>query len=376
MNLEYLQSTHTFHIERIMDFLSNNLPLCAIHQSRTILFFCYLFAILLEFLLYPPYSIGNTPFDSSTLFLPLIVVVVLHLVLTVCYVFGALFERASCATSLGLLFLLHAPFPIVLAIGGIILLIQSPNSYGFALSVIATIAFSLDFICGCLSRPSQRIILSFELVAGVPSGILAALFFDGQIAKAWIPFLPPFIYFGLYFVVLLTLSPCCNTIRPHMLTFLADPEIQAEFAASVDPQLKPFKSRADWADEPDRFGTDQAQRREPRNRWSQPNEGQSATRFPSRADFQLYNVETAPDNPLYLASPLPILALAIVLSVGLIEIISPLADFYFWGAGALGIFVIAVLLNSRATACSFLAFTNLDDKCLDVLWDHPSLSIL
>jgi hypothetical protein len=38
--------------------------------------------------------------------------------------------------------------------------------------------------------------------------------------------------------------------------------------------------------------------------------------------------------------------------------------------------VLALILNSRATACSFLAFTNLDDKSLNVMWDHPSLSVL
>ena len=376
MNLEYLQSRdHTFHVERIMDFLSRNLPLCAIHQSRTIIFFCYLFAGLIEFLLYPPYSIGNTPFDKTTIMLPVIVVVVLHLLLTICYIFGALFERASCLTSFGLLFLFHAPIPLVLIIGGIIVVNKSDVDLYFALSVIVTVAVFLDFLCGVISRPSQRIILSFELLAVVPTGILAALYFAGKINKVWIPFLPPYIYFALYFLVLVTLAPCCGKCKNATLAVLADPEIAVEFTAAVDPQLKEFKGKADWADATDQLGSDH-EGKSAKIRWGSMKNDENVTRFPSRADFQLYNVDATPENPLYLASPLPFLALAVLLSVCLVHCMSPLANFYFWFAGAVVFVVVAVLLNSRATACSFLAFTNIEEKCVDILWDHPSLSIL
>ncbi|OHT01946.1 hypothetical protein TRFO_31141 [Tritrichomonas foetus] len=422
MNLEYLQETHTFHVERIMDFLAHNLPLCAIHQTRTIIFFCYLFALLIEFLLYPPYSVGNTPFTLTTLFLPLIIVVALHIILTVCYIFGALFERASWKTGLGLMFFFHASIPIVVAIGAIILgTSNNVKNYYFSYSIVVTVSVFLDFLCGVISRPSQVIILSFEIMAVVPASILASLYFNGNVRQVWAPFLPPFIYFGLYFSMLLLLAPCCGIFRNCALKILSDPEIAVEFIAAVDPQLKPFKTRADWVDEPDALGSDHGGfggysgfstaynngaignagingagagmngglgggslgggggrgRHEARaSRWSRQQEGDVITRFPSRADFQLYNVDATPENPLYLASPLPMLALAVLLSVFLVHCLSPLANFYFLLAGAAVLLVLAVLLNSRATACSFLAFTNLDDKCVDILWDHPGLSLL
>ena len=320
-----------------MDFLSRNLPLCAIHQSRTIIFFGYLFAAVIEFLLYPPYSTRNSPFGTTTLFLPVIIVVVLHLLLTVCYFFGALFERASCMTSLGLLFLLHASIPFVLIIGGIIVLNQkSPNVY-FCFSVIMAVAVFLDFLCGVISRPSQRIILSFELIAVVPCAILAALYFADRIKKVWIPFLPPFIYFGLYFLVLLCLAPCCGKCRGVTLMVLSDPEITAEFAAAIEPQLKQYKTRTDWVDDQDQAGSDHGSRG---TRLRQrPDGDENNTRFPKKADFQLYNIDATPENPLYLASPLPMLTVAILLSVCLVHCISPLSNFYFWFTGAVALVV-------------------------------------
>lgn len=432
MNLEYLQDSHTFHVERIMDFLSHNLPLCAIHQTRTIIFFCYLFACLIEFLLYPPYSVGNTPFTLSTLLIPIIIVVCLHLILSVCYVFGALFERASCTTGLALIYFFHMMIPLVFLIGYIIIstLDYSTEKVCFSLSIIFTIAFFSDFLCGILSRRSQVVPLTFEIIGIVPSCILASLYFSNHIKRVYVPFLPLFIYFGLYFFALLCLSPCCGIFRRCTLTLLSDPEIGIEFDAAVDPQLKPFKTRTDWVDEPDAIGSDHgfgtlgsggnlgfntggnnssfslsipsqggigtpgatisssgtaggngtiggSGRRETRSRYqTRIQEGDQITRFPSRADFQLYNVETAPKHPLYLASPLPMLCTAILVSILMVHCIQPLINFYLWLAAAVVLLVLAVLLNSRAIACSFLAFTNLDDRNVDILWDHPSLSIL
>lgn len=375
MNLEYLQNTHTFHVERIMDYLSHNLPLCALHQTRTIVFFCYIFAFIIEFLLYPPYSIGNTPYDQSTLFLPLIIVVILHLLLIICYVFGALFERANCMTTFALLFLLHAALPFVITIGTIIIVNKTEPNYYFNLSITLAVAFFLDFICGVISRPSQRIVLLFEIIACVPSFILTALYFNNTISQVWISFIPSYIYLGFYFIFLLFLAPFCRPCHHCTLSFLSNPEIGAEFDAAIDPQLKPFKNRAYWEDEPDVLGSDHGNRRERASRWNR-NQDENMTRFPTRAEFQLYNVDATPENPIYLASPLPMLALTIVLSVALVHCLTPLSNFYFWFAAALAILVFAVLLNSRSTACSFLSFTNLDDKCVDILWDHPSLSIL
>lgn len=448
MNLEYLQESHTFHVERIMDFLSRNLPLCAVHQTRTIIFFCYLFACLIEFLLYPPYSVGNTPFTSSTLLIPIIIVVCLHIILAICYVFGALFERASCITGLGLMFFFHVMVPLVFLIGYIIISTTniSTDRYYFSFSIVFALAFFLDFICGAISRGRQVIPLTFELIAVIPAAILASLYFDGRINQVWAPFLPPFIYFFIYFTFLLFLSPCCGALRHCTLKILSDPEISVEFEAAIDPQLKPFKTRTDWVDEPDALGSDHGidsigtpgtigidmglnigsgntmslgaggnakmgkiggqgtagigsdpigpgiglstgptsvagggsgLRRENRSRWmTRAQDGESITRFPSRADFQLYNVDSGPQYPLYLASPLPMLCFAIFLSVILVQCIKPLSNFYLWLALAFILLIIVVMLNSRATACSLLAFTNLDDRNVDILWDHPSLSLL
>ncbi|KAH0794244.1 hypothetical protein GPJ56_001847 [Histomonas meleagridis] len=376
MNLDYLQTTHTFHVERIMDYLSHSLPMCALHQTRTIIFFCYLFAVLIEFLLYPPYSIGSTPFDTTTLLLPIIIVIVLHLLLTICYLFGALFERASCKTGFGLIFLLHAPVPLVLVIGVIIIINEDSPNYYFDISILASIGVFLDFICGIISRPSQKVILTFEIIAIFPSSLLFSLYSKNVIDKVWIPFIPPFAYIALYFISLLFLSPSCGAFGTCMRKFFSDPEISAEFQASADPQLKPFKTRPDWNDEADIIGSDRQNKRERNSRWSRAQDPEKTTRFPSRADFQLYNIDATPENPIYLASPLPMLAIAIVLAVCLVHCISPIGNFYFYLFATVVLLVLAVLLNTRATACSFLAFTNLDDKCVDILWDHPSLSIL
>lgn len=444
MNLEYLQDSHTFHVERIMDFLSRNLPLCAVHQTRTIIFFCYLFACLIEFLLYPPYSVGNTPFTISTLIIPIIIVVCLHIILAICYVFGALFERASCITGLGLMFFFHVMVPLVFLIGYIIISTTNvpTDRYYFSFSIVFALAFFLDFVCGFISRRKQVVALSFELIAVIPAAILASLYFDGIIDQVWLPFIPPFVYFGIYFTFLLFLLPCCGALRHCTLIFLRDPEISVEFEAAIDPQLKPFKTRTDWADEPDALGSDHGidsigtpgtigidmglnlspgntmalgpggknkigqiggqptgigsgpigpgmagpagvasggsvLRRENRSRWmTRAQEGETITRFPSRADFQLYNVDAGPHSPLYLASPLPMLCFAIFLSVILVQCMKPLSNFYLWLALTFILLIVVIMLNSRATACSFLAFTNLDDRNVDILWDHPSLSLL
>jgi hypothetical protein len=377
MNLEYLQSSHTFHVERIVDYLASSLPLCALHQTRTIIFFCYVFAIIIEFILYPPYSSGNTPFDTIAIYTPLILVIALHILLSIFYSFGALFERATWRTSFALLYLLHAPVPLVVFIGGIIIFnTQTSDQYLFSFLTTFAVAFTLDFLCGVVSRPSQHVALSFEIVGIVPSLILFALYTKGKITKITIPFIPLFIYYGLYFIFLIFLTPICKGCHGCALSLCSDPEITAEFSAAVDPQLKPFKNRADWADEPDAIGSDHGNRRDPHSRWSRAHDTDNITRFPARARFQLYNVDATPENPLYLASPLPMLATLILTILFFVEMISPIANFYFWFGGAVILLIVTILLNSRATACSCLAFTNLDVKCVDVLWDHPSLSIL
>ena len=377
MNLEYLQSSHTFHVERIVDYLASSLPLCALHQTRTIIFFCYVFAIIIEFLLYPPYSSGNTPFDSVAIYTPLIIVIALHILLSLFYSFGAIFERATWRTGLALLYLLHSAVPLVVFIGGLIIFnTQTSDKYLFSFITTFAVAFMLDFLCGVVSRPSQHVSLSMEIIGIVPSLILFALYTEGKIKSVTIPFIPLFVYFGLYFLLLIFLTPMFKTCHGCALSFFSDPEIAAEFAAAVDPQLKPFKNRADWADEPDAIGSDHGSRREPHSRWSRTQDAENVTRFPARARFQLYNVDATPENPLYLASPLSMLATLILTILCFIEMISPLTNFYFWLGGAVILLIVTILLNSRATACSCMSFTNLDVKCVDVLWDHPSLSIL
>ncbi|EAY00093.1 hypothetical protein TVAG_328550 [Trichomonas vaginalis G3] len=376
MNLEYLQSSHTFHVERIIDFLSNSLPLCALHQTRSIIFFCYVFAGLIEFLLYPPYANGNTPFDSVAIYTPIIIVIVLHLLLSILYSFGALFERATWKTGFALLYLLHTSIPLVVFIGGIVIFNLQEKNVEFCFLTTFAVAFFIDFLCGVISRPSQHVSLTFESIGIVPSLILFALYSKGKIQKYYIPFIPLFAYYALYLLLLLFLTPIFKGCHGCALTFFSDPEIAAEFAASVDPQLKPFKNRADWADEPDAIGSDHGSRREPRSRWSRAQDTENVTRFPARAHFQLYNVDATPDTPLYLASPLPMFATLLLTVLVFIEIRSPLSNFYFWLGGALIILLISIVVNSRATSCSCLAFTNLDTKCVDILWDHPSLSIL
>lgn len=351
--------------------------MCAIHQTRTIIFFCYIFAFFVDFLLYPPYSVGNTPFQLSTLLVPVILAIALHLLLTICYVFGALFERASWRTGIGLIFLLHAPIPLVLAIGGVVLLNEEKPNYWFAISVLMCVGVFLDFICGVVSRPSQKILLSFELIAACPCFLLTALYQKKILTKVWAPFVPPFAYIFIYFIALVFLTPCCGSFGNAMRRFFADPEIAAEFQAAMDPQLKPFKVKTDWNDETDIIGSDRnTNRREKVSKWKRNLLPEKITRFPSRAEFQLYNIEATPENPVYLASPLPMLALAVVLSICLVNCLHPLSNFYFWVFFGVILLAISILLNTRATACSFLAFTNLDNKSVDVLWDHPSLSIL
>lgn len=375
MNLEYLQNSHTFHVERIVDFLSNSLPLCALHQTRTIIFFCYVFAIIIEFLLYPPYSIGNTPFDSSAIMAPIIIVIILHVILSIFYTFGALFERATWKTALALLHLLHAPIPMVLLIAGLIINTNTQKDAIYGFSVSLTIAVFLDFLFGVSSRPSQVIELSFEILALFPSLLLFVLYQDQSFTQVWVPFIPLFGFFFFYFLFLLFLSPMCKPCNGCTVSMLSDPEIAAEFAASVDPLLKPFKNRADWADEPDALGSDHGSR-EPRSRWSRTHDSEYVTRFPARARFQLYNVDAAPENPLYLASPLPMFSFLVATTLFFIQTVSPLANFYFWLVGVILFVVFSLLMNSRSTACGCMACTNLDEKCIDVLWDHPSLSVL
>lgn len=376
MNLEYLQNSHSFHVERIIDFLASSLPLCALHQTRTIIFFCYAFAIVLEFLLYPPYSIKNTPFDSVSILTPVIIVLALHLILSIFYSFGALFERSTWKTTLALLYLLHAPIALVVFIGIIVLFNQDEPAYLFGMFLTLAVGIFVDFLCGVVSRPSQIVPLSFEIIGLVPSLVLATLYSKSIIKQVWVPFIPMLVYYTLYFLMLLFLTPLCKACNSCAVSLFANPEISAEFAAAVDPQLKPFKNRTDWADEPDALGSDHGSRREGRGRWSRAQDGEHITRFPARAHFQLYNIDATPESPLYLASPLPMLSAAVLTALIFIECWSPLANFYFWLVGASLFVVIAVILNSRATACSCLAFTNLDEKCVDVLWDHPSMSIL
>ena len=368
--------TQLFHVERIMDFLTQNLPLCLVHQTRTIIFFCYLFAILIEFLLYPPYSVGNTPFTFGTLFLPLIIVLFLHFILSIAYIAAAGFERASCRTVFGLMFFLHAPLALVMVIGVIVLVATNFSNLYFSLSIIVTVAVLLDFLCGFISRPRQIVILSFEILAAFPMGILTTLYFNKTIKDVWVPFLPPFIYFGIYFIVLLFLVPtcCCKGLNACTLKMLADIEIKAEYEASGEYQS--FKGKSTWAGDSDDGGSDHGSRKKSRSRWSKSQGNIASRKFPSEDSFQLYNTNGLNDNYLYLASPFPMLALVILLSVILIHLMSPLPSFYIWLLVSTILLIAAILLNSRVTACTCCAITNIDDKDIDVLWDHPALSLL
>jgi hypothetical protein len=365
----------SFHVERIMDLVSHSLPLCAVHQTRTLIFFCYVFVGILEFLLYPPYSTDSATFTLGTLFTPLLFVVVFHVILTVCYVFAALFERASCVTGFRLLYLLHGPLGFVFLVGSLIVLSRdSPDSFAFDFSVILTVGFFVDFCCGFVSGRTNIVSLSLELIGLFPGGILASLYFKGVISSAWLPFVPPFVYFGIYFGILLFLVPQCELRRECLVQFLADPEIRAEIEWAYTTGSG--KNRDEMGKE-----REKPSKRSHRTMSSEymdvtTQAEQQNTRFPANAEWQLYNLPTQPSSPIYLASPLPILMFAVFLGICLVHVMSPICDFYFWAGGAVLLVVIAILLNSRATACAFLAITNLDERCTNVMWDHPSLSVL
>lgn len=371
MILDTLQNTHVFHVERIIDYLNAKLPLCAIHQSRSILFFCYVFALIIEFLLYPPYSSGNSPFSLSTMFVPLLLVVFLHIILSLFYLSGALFERASWKTAFALLYFLHAPVPLVNFISAIVMFNQEDPNYLFGFSVSCTVSFFIDFLCGIVSRPKQVVPLSFEF-ALMLSFSLEALYAKKMITSHWISLIPMYLYYIFYFSSLLILTKFCSCCNSQLIKLFSNPEITAEFKAAVNNSS--YKNRVDWIVDDNEQRDEHVGKQNIRGYRTQ--ETERIVRFPSRAKFQLYNVDGTPEYPLYLSSPFPVFVTLIITVLFTLQTITPFANFLVWLCLLFVLLIVSILLNSRTTACSFISFTNLDEICVDTLWDHPSLNII
>lgn len=372
-NLDYLQISNTFHVERILDYMTPNLPVCYLHQSRSIIFFCYLFAFVIDLVLIPPYQSQTSPFSLNTLLFPFIAAMFIHLLLAIIYSFSAFFERATLKTIFALLFLLHFPFVLFLFFGLIALSNQEAPDFKFVLSLCSFIGSLIDFLVGFFSRPSQKVLLSFEILSIFPSSFLFFLETQDLLHHRIIPFIPIFVFSLVYFFSIFLLTFFCRPCRTCMTSFLSDPEIEAEFSAATDGQLKQFKDQPYWGGNTDGLEFKKAKQK------YYGNSIENRTKFPFQAEFQYYLLESRSDRKrdyIYLISPFPMLAFMSISIFLYLHLIYNFQNFIFIFAGFIFVLILSIFLNSRACACSFLSISNIDSQNAMILWDHPSLFAL
>ena len=112
IDIPYIQNHH-FHIERIMDYITPSTPLFSFHQMRVILLFFYFFSIIIIFFIIPQIQSGVLTIGVTVIFTPLIFTMMLHILISFCYLVFSLLAGASRTTLVGIVFYLHTSVALI-----------------------------------------------------------------------------------------------------------------------------------------------------------------------------------------------------------------------------------------------------------------------
>lgn len=381
IDIEYLEE-NTFHNERIFDFLSATNPLCSIHQTKTVLIFFYLFSFIILFLIYPQMTKFSAPLEEITILVPLIFTAGIHFLMSFLYILFALFGGASIKTCIGFIAQNHTTYPIIIGIGWISFIIAGSDLSLFFFVILALVSAIIEFIFLFISTPSHKFALLFQGIGLIPSLILGALCINHIISKRFyfICFVPYFLYYIVYISLLISLGPCCKGCNAKSYRFLSDPEISAEFNASE--YYESFWNSAYWRET-------QTRHKSASNDSSSTDDDKRYTdtiafidtkkrdqKFPKKEAFQLYKLDSIPETPIFVASFMTTTAFILAIGVATVYTIYPFDGFYYT-AGAAVLFLLAIsMFNSRAFGYNSCAITNISTDVVDILWDHPSFSVL
>ena len=384
IDIVYLEETE-FNNERIFDFLDSTTPLCSIHQTKTVLTFFYFISASVIYLMVPQLFKTSAALDSFTVFFPLIFTAICHVIMTFLYLIFAIFDGISIKTSLGFIFSYHAVYPFIIGIGFIALLIKGTNGNLFFASLFSCISIAIDLAIGFYSMRSHRFQLLFEAIGLLPCSILTILY-SKDIVPLFVVYIPFSIYFVVYITILFCLMKCCKSCNRPIYSFLADPEIVAEFTASNDyesfwnssywREKQQTRRRSDSSDSSSSSSVDDDYSRRIIDSSLLIDQKKREMKFPKKEKFQLYKLDTNPDQPFFISSLSVTVLFTAFTILCLIDAIKPFQSFYYIVGGSIALIFIVSLLNSRALGYNSLVVTNVSNDIVDILWDHPSFSYI
>ena len=378
IDIVYLEETE-FSNERIFDFLDTTIPLCSVHQTKTVLTFFYLISGLIIYMTFPLSHRESSPLWDTTTFIPIIFTAAIHVLMTTLYIVFALFAGASIKACLGLVFCHHTIYPIVVGIGSIIVAIYGKTISLFFLALFSAISILLDIIIGVISQPSHKFQLMFESIGMLPCSILIILYKLG-IVPHFAVYIPFCVFFIAYIVIIITLMKCCKPWNKCTYSFLSDPEIMAEFVASND--YESFWNSSYWRETQTRRRSDsdssssssEAKTRESIDLSFLIDTNKRELKFPKKEKFQLYKLDTEQEKPFFISSLIVSVVFTAFMVTCLFNAIRPFRSFYYLIAVFVLLIFFTAILNSRAIGYNMCAITNINNDILDILWDHPSFS--
>lgn len=406
IDLTYLEEEN-FHIERICDFITPSTPLFNIHQARTVLLFFYLIALSIILCFIPQLMKGSPVISVFVICFPLICVTILHILMSFAYILFSLFSGASFRTIAGIHFYLHSIISMVVFSLLIVKFAKDIESPLFMNLVGLCAAFFIDFITGIFSSRNQRVFLLFEGVFIIPTLLIWSLYLKKIIPSHLYIFIPAAVFYFIYFSLIISLSnimpKCFNKISTR---FFYDEAIFAEYEAADDYQS--YWNSALWRDDTTTMDNDKKKKKRSSllssssssssaNNYSMfsksGKKGKSGTstyeeprlminvkkkdfRFPRKEKFQLYKIDDLPRHPFFICSLVPFISFAGLIILCLIETIKKITGFLLIAICIFFVILFLIFFNSRAVPWYMFSITNLGLETINIMWDHPSLSLI
>lgn len=381
IDIKYLEDRY-FNNERIFDFLDTNIPLCSVHQTKTVVTFFYFISFVVIYLMWHQVFKETSPLPINVVFTPIVFTSGIHILMTIFYIVFALFEEASIRTCISFVYNNHSIYPFIILFGYIIIQTNGITLNIFWLAVFMTISIVLDIIFGLYSSISHRISLIFRIIGMAPCSILVILHTLNMV-PLWSVYIPFFAYFAIYSIILLSLLKCNKQCSNRTVNFLYDPEIRAEFVASDD--YESFWNAAYWRDNTqirrrsaseDSSSSDEVSstRNAPDSTALINIQNKKEQKFPKKENFQLYKLDTMIDKPIFITSLEMNIVFISFIAVMFVDAFKTIPGFYYIvGLFPIVLFIVS-LLNSRSFGYNSCVITNINTDHIDILWDHPSFS--
>ncbi|EAY16226.1 hypothetical protein TVAG_341200 [Trichomonas vaginalis G3] len=381
IDIRYLEDTH-FNNERIFDFLDTNIPLCSLHQTKTVVTVFYFISLAIIYLMWPQVFKESSPLELAVVFFPIIFTASIHVLMTTFYIVFAKFEEASFKTCISFIYNYHSLYPLIELVGCGIIHFGGNDLNLFWISSFSTASLAFDIMFGLYAARSHKITLIFQCVALFPCSVLVLLY-SVKLVPVWSVYIPFFAYGIIYLTILLSLLKCNKTCSTRTVSFLADPEIKAEFIASDD--YESFWNAAYWRD------NTQVRRRSESDDSSSSDEMSSSRtapdttaliniqnkkeqKFPKKENFQLYKLDTMIEKPIFITSLTINVAFIAFVAVAFVNSFKVIPGFYYIIGCFPIVLLIISLLNSRSFGYNSCVITNINNDHVEILWDHPSFS--